>query len=739
MRCIESFLSYRRGRMRRLGLLALTCSVVAGFVSLGVGGRPVEGDLQSRGQAILERMAEVNRYWLLTPPEAVRNYSYDFGRPGEEARHFEVSDPGNTDSATRCGITYSTAMRVLARDPSRAVITEIEEKDGAIRIGFRFEETVKGACGNGLAGSWYGYFNLGVTGGTLWLDAERKVPLELICDILTERFGEYVEAGDGHYVPLNITVTKERPGKERMHYDWKFRLYDPGLWLFDISFYSLGFAAEPVVATQATNVRVNESDAKEASTAPMEATVLAETDEARRARVAIALGQDHVAAVVEANRAWLLPPLELRRGLAYDYRQEGLYRERVLFDDAGRIMVQLEGTQDGPEAPTRQLLFLADGTEVKGNHGDAFVRESPPPQEESASGEEVLHRRRSVNNLATGLGWDCALTHMARAPSDYLAVVEPGEDAGTYVLVLRSRSGDTKIFTGTMLTFTSWAYLHDVRYSRSEIVCDGATHRPLEEKDYDRDGKLVASYTFSEYQEDPDGAAPGRIRAIVPFEKGGNDQSLEMDAAFAFVQPGVWMLRHVHSEFRGGDGGSTGAVNVLPADPAHFQPIGDMVARLQRTRELLAQIDAASPGPVVVPFKAGEPLDVWAKADWGDIEEKAVIAVRQAQLDQATDGGLRVTLDLISTAYWKEYTVAVDLHLRDADGITLATQSATATVRAEQRPGTSQVVVEFPKADGVSGLAVVATVQRRNAEYHGHGMWMRFGSSGGREASRKRQ
>ena len=104
---------------------------------------------------------------------------------------------------------------------------------------------------------------------------------------------------------------------------------------------------------------------------------------------------------------------------------------------------------------------------------------------------------------------DCALTRLARDPSAFKATVEPTQDGKGYRLLLDA-PGRAEIFTGTMLAFTSWAYMHDVCYRRSEIVVDAATHRPLEEKDYDDSGKLVAAYTFSDYLEDPAGAAPGR-------------------------------------------------------------------------------------------------------------------------------------------------------------------------------------------------------------------------------------
>lgn len=672
-------------------------------------------ELQTQGVEILQRVAEVNRFWLIAPPDAVQRYSYDFGQSGEEPRHFDVPDPRGAEPETRCAVTYNTAMRVLVQYPEQAIITAIEKEGDALRLDFRFDDMLKGAVGTGLAGRWFGYSGYGVTEGSLWLDPERHVPLSLVADPFTEWYDDYYALGEGHFVPLSILVEKAGPGKDLIRYDWKFRVYDPGLWLFDMSMSSNGGSGPAAVSGQATNVRVNSMDI-----APR---VLAEAEVAHHERIIAKRGSDYAARLIEFNRAWLAPDVKNWRRLAYDYRQEGGYRERVLFDGEGHVLVQLEGTKDGPEGTTRQRLYLPDGVVVNADHGEAWVSETRPPAP-SEDDDGISDRRdRDLRTLATGLALDCALTRLARAPEAFRAAVLRGDDTGTFRLELTANNRNTKLFAGTMLAFTSWAYMHDVPYARSEILCDADSFHPLRELDYDRDGNLVGTFRFLDYKTRRIGARPSRIKAILPYEKDGKTQNLEVGAEFAFVEPGLWMLRQVQSTFVGTGDSSTGMITMLPESETSFEPIDELLARLKNTRTLLAQVEIAPQEPAVVPVEPGEPVSVWARADKGALEEDPGIAIRSVRTERNVDGGLQVTVNLVSTAYWTEHLVDIEAKLRDSNGAAVATQTGSATLRAERIPGVAGVELTFPATDTAQDLVVSAKVARVSAAFIGS-IWM---------------
>ena len=222
-------------------------------------------NVQTEGEALVREMAEACLYWLSAPPAAVVSYAYDHERKGAAARRFEVFDPAGVGSMRRCGITYDTALRLLARSPGRATFGRSEREGDRIRLPFSLGEGVKVACGNGLDGAWSGYFSVPISGGTLLLDAATKAPVELVSEGLTERFEEYVEVDAGHHVPLRIRIERGRsrgefgPGASGggFHYDWRFKVYEPGLWLFDRSYYPRDGRGESVLVAWISNVKVN--------------------------------------------------------------------------------------------------------------------------------------------------------------------------------------------------------------------------------------------------------------------------------------------------------------------------------------------------------------------------------------------------------------------------------------------------------------------------------------------------
>ena len=344
--------------------------------------------------------------------------------------------------------------------------------------------------------------------------------------------------------------------------------------------------------------------------------------------------------------------------------------------------------------------------------------------------------------------------------------------ADRYLLVLHPKK-DARLFTGTMLTFSSWSFMHDVRYHRSKIVCDAATHRPLEEKDYAeseaRAGaggllELKAEYHFEDWLSDASGVAPGRIRAVIPHlittqaysayhavvasQKGGTDQSLEMEARFHFAKPGVWLLERVESSFRGGGGGSTGTVAVVSATVESFEPVRALLQKATATAQLLSAIQEAPTGSTAQPIKPGDWSPLPLQATWTDqARERAqfdregermpatkptpLIAIYRARIVQAKEGSAQVELEGLSTASWKEFETAWMVKLQDAEGRLLAVRNTNLVVRAESAPAPFQIRFDLRPSDARTAalpqrIAVEATVQRMTGAYHGHGMWFRF-------------
>jgi hypothetical protein len=680
---------------------------------------------QTRGQEIIRRFVEVNRYWLIGPPSGVQNFSYVLNRLGGR-QEFEITNPRETPRARLQGVTYSTLLHQLARKPQSATVTEIVEEKGKLRLALKLEPELRGAIGNGVENSWNGYHTFAGSDGYVVLDTERWVPLEAHVGRLTETFGEYARVDETHYVPLAI-----REQVSETQYDWRFRLYEPGLWLFDDAI------SEGRRLAWVEQVKIN------SAAADLRRATAASLEQAERSKV----GQERLDAFLKANRQWLLPSLEARRGLVYEYRPEPPYLERVLMDPEGNLMARLEATKDSPERATRQRLWLADGSSYSGDASDAFVK-LEVSSSKSEGPEAWLQRDRIVQHLAMGLALDCALTRLAREPEMLWAEVRSVRNAADRYLLVLHPKGKAALFTGTMVAFSSWAFMHDVTYDRSEILCDAATHRPLKERDFAGQSELKGEYRFEDWLSNASGTAPGRIRAMMPNEKDGKDQALEMDARFHFAKPGLWLLDRVESTFRGGGGGSTGTVALVSATADSFQPIRNLMQKAAATAEVLGAIQEAPAGSTVQPLKPGEWSPLPLRATWTDKARESaqasderkrsaapqqlpLIGLHRARLVQPATGGIQVELEGLSTTSWKEFQTEWKVKLQDAQGRLLGASTTNMDLRAESAPTPFQIRLDLPPSSAPSPappnrITVEATVQRMSGAYHGHGMWFRF-------------
>ena len=710
-------------------LLSMAAFICAAPV--GLAGEP-DPDAQVRGRGILERFLEVNRYWLAGPPPAVRQFSYVLNRVGG-TQEFEVTNPSKTPRAKLQGVTYSALLHQLARAPRSARVTDLSVDGPRVRLTLAFDPAIRAAVGNGVENSWNGYHSLAGSEGVLVLDTNRWVPIEAQLGRLRETFDQFVQLDAEHHAPLTIRI---EVGETT--YAWRFRVYEPGLWLLDNAYSGDRRLAwiDQVKVNSAAGIAVHVTDAS-----------------AAQARSESA-GQERLAPFLLANRSWLLPSLDARHCLAYEYRQEDPYLERVTIDPEGSIMVRQEATKESPDHPTRQSLWLADGRSYTGDASDPFVKLESVPTSPAAN---WVQRDRLPQHLMMGLALECALTRLAREPDAFFVETRPLPGrSNRYLLVLRPKR-DARLFTGTMLAFTSWCYMHDVRYDRSEILCDTATHRPIEEKDYDGNRELKGQYTFDDWLTASPDAAPGRIRAVLPYEKDGKDQALEMDAKFGFTKAGVWLLERVESRFRGGAGGSTGVVQVVANVTSDFPTSGLVLEKAKETERILNGLAQSPEHRADVTLRKSGAGDCWLKPAWTEKAKTAareqrddkkaspdpLIGVYRARVVENRGAPVLVELDGLSTAYWKEFATTWKVTLLDASDQRGAFATTNLAVRASRGPTPFQVRLEIPGAPSATPapgsdasarnqpvrLLLEAQVERLTGAYHGHGLWMHF--SGG--------
>lgn len=196
----------------------------------------VDSDTTAKAREVLDRAAEANRYWFRALSQDVKSFSYTFHLAGSEPRKITYKDYTEATSWYRewypKGISYTGAARVLISLREKARFREVKIGDDEISLYFVLQglpSTV--AAGNGLSGTWSGFFNTRMEEGVAKIDAERLTPISVQFGNREELYTDYVEIEPDRYVPGRIQILS--PG---MDFDFRFRVYRPNLWLFDRSF-----------------------------------------------------------------------------------------------------------------------------------------------------------------------------------------------------------------------------------------------------------------------------------------------------------------------------------------------------------------------------------------------------------------------------------------------------------------------------------------------------------------------
>lgn len=216
---------------------------------------PVSEELQARGREILTKMAEVNRYWLRQPPADVDRYRYDFQFTGGEPQTYRVSGDRRVPGVVLRGISYVSILSSLTQDVENVVFRLVDIGPETIRLAYTLRKAASVSCGNGVIGTWKGFFSRGVQEGLLIINARTLTLREHQTQGLREVLSDYVVLREGYYAPLTVQVRQDGHA-----YHFRFHVYAPGLWLFSESRQPEG--GELIAKT--TNVFVNGQAARPA-------------------------------------------------------------------------------------------------------------------------------------------------------------------------------------------------------------------------------------------------------------------------------------------------------------------------------------------------------------------------------------------------------------------------------------------------------------------------------------------
>lgn len=213
---------------------------------------PLPPEEQAKGGEILRKLGEVNSRWLEPGAPGVGSYRYSFRLGDREPQAVEIKAGQRSSLTMRQGISYYSAVHWLAANPEKAVFRQLESDEKKITLTYTLAEPVRVAAGNGIAGTWTGYFSRSVREGTLVVNAATFTPLEHTSGELREIFSQFVEIAPNRAVPLAITI--DQGG---MHFDWRFCVYQPGLWLFHEARYGGGAGNAVAVVAKIEQVEID--------------------------------------------------------------------------------------------------------------------------------------------------------------------------------------------------------------------------------------------------------------------------------------------------------------------------------------------------------------------------------------------------------------------------------------------------------------------------------------------------
>ncbi|MDR2440497.1 MAG: carboxypeptidase-like regulatory domain-containing protein [Planctomycetaceae bacterium] len=211
----------------------------------------VSKEEEDRVRDLLRKYNDANKYWLTWYPKDLPKFGYTFHRQEPDAEvltyHDEVLTYADIKAATnwyaefyRKGISYIGISRLLVIDIDALRCTRVVEnaETGTLECDFVLKHEWMNAVGNGIANTWLGWFNGGVGQGTAVFDTKTSTVKEIRTENYDERFYDYYELKPGQFVPRRIVIDYHNGNKNesnKMFFDFRFKVYEPCLWLFDRS------------------------------------------------------------------------------------------------------------------------------------------------------------------------------------------------------------------------------------------------------------------------------------------------------------------------------------------------------------------------------------------------------------------------------------------------------------------------------------------------------------------------
>jgi len=483
-------------------------------------------DLSDTAQ-VIDAVRAHSAFWIdpASPKLTSLEYTYVLGQKSREVK-LEKKGKSNDRYSAWQGCSLRTGLHAVLRDPDRFSIQLSRETDeNKLRIVAKAKDSsraVKIEAGNGIVGSWLGYYSHSANEIMLIIDSQRLLPLEEKSGQTTLRFLDWRQVGDDRWVPGTVDVMKGDI-RYQMHFSWM----GDAVWLLTHAENLSRGSTQTVAFTR--DVIVN----GQAITRPP-------SDGERREREGAAV----LKRMLAHNRAWLSPGLHGIESVEYEFHtvREDVYEQAFVNKDDTAVF---EVTRDGHGKMGDRLgdrkMALSDHATAYSHRGARFAKLVPRPTEleNQPADEQLRHYAR------TGCQFDMPLFRHQDWFEHALITFKDGEWKGRSCEVVKVSGVGRNVYfgAGTMLAFTSWSYVQHIRPAYELIYIDSETHLPIHETLVNGKRDRTYEIDFSDYVEvEPGNWAP---RSIDIEAKG----YFNAEYRFQIVSGKHWILKEITSWF----------------------------------------------------------------------------------------------------------------------------------------------------------------------------------------------
>jgi hypothetical protein len=307
--------------------------------------------------------------------------------------------------------------------------------------------------------------------------------------------------------------------------------------------------------------------------------------------------------IFERNRAWQNPSLDHLKSVQFTHVMRPIrLDERFVWRGDGSSFLEVVHREDehAEKEIGRLWVTMPEGAQYYFAADAQYPRREEKTQQEVA--EYVRDHLMGTRVSFTALDW-------GRDPGGF-SVQDVRRDPEKRTLVIKlvpSRGRDRYyVHGGAMFETTSWAYVHHLYLSWSEITVDAENHRIMHEVDYGSDGQKICEVDLDDWIEPSErSSAPRRVQLRFPGSK------FHVDYRFEWLPEGLWILRKGESHFDGKDPQREEIVDLKLNDTV--PELEERLARARHGREAMEGKSQLATGTHVLkmhPFELGESVQL---------------------------------------------------------------------------------------------------------------------------------